>query len=71
MPEFTQQYDGEWMDITDRVSHICCDCGLTHKTKYTILEGRILEMVSRDKKTTANFRRMKDIKASIKKLKGK
>ncbi len=69
MPKCIQQYDGNWMDVTDRDSHVCCDCGLTHKTKYAMLEGRILEMVFRDDQTTANFRRMKDVKASIKKLK--
>ena len=69
MPKHIQQYDGDWMDITDRDANVCCDCGLTHKTKYVILEGRILEMVFRDVKMTANFRRMEDIKASIKKLK--
>ena len=66
---YIQRHDGEWVDVTDGQSLACCDCGLVHKTEYAILDNRILKRVFRDKRSTANRRKRKDVKASIKGLK--
>ncbi len=51
-----QQYEGDWVDVTDGRYEVCCHCGLTHDTKYRILEGRILQMASISRRKTAGFR---------------
>ncbi len=54
----TQQYYGEWVDVTQNCSEECCDCGFTHRTKYAVLDGRILQMVTgENKKRTSIARR--------------
>ncbi len=70
MEGFIQQYDGDWMDITDRQRISCCECGLIHNVEYVILRGRILERAFRDARRTASYRRRKAVRESIKKLKG-
>ncbi len=62
---YNQRYDGEWVDVTDERLVACCDCGLVHSNEYTILDGRILRRAFRNKRATANRRRMKTVKASI------
>ena len=67
--EYTQRYDGEWVDVTDERCFACCDCGLVHTLEHAVLEGRILRRVFRDDRATANRRRTTGVKASIKALK--
>ena len=62
--------DGEWSDVTDGQNVACCDCGLVHNADYAVLDGRILKRVFRDNRRTAHRRQRKDVKESIKKLKG-
>ena len=52
----TQQYEGDWIDVTDGRYEACCDCGLTHDTTYRILEGRILQKAYVSKKRTTGHR---------------
>ncbi len=68
---YIQRNDGEWSDVTDGLNVACCDCGLVHNTEYVVLDGRILKRVFRDNRRTTNRRRRKDVKTSIKALKGK
>jgi len=68
--KYLQRNDGEWSDVTDGQSVACCDCGLVHYTEYVVLDGRILKRVFRDNRSTTYRRQRKDVKASIKALKG-
>jgi len=68
---YIQLHGGEWVDVTEGQLIVCCDCGLVHNTEYVILDGRILKRAFRDKKKTAYRRMRKDVKKSIKSLKGK
>ena len=67
---YIQRHDGEWVDVTEGQLLACCDCGLVHDTEYAVLDGRILKRAFRDKRETAYRRMRKDVKASIKALKG-
>ncbi len=69
MTQTNQVYDGEWIDVTDGTVTACCDCGLVHVAKYTVLEGRILRRLFADKIRTANRRKTKCVETSIKALK--
>ncbi len=68
---YNQRYDGEWVDVTDKRWYACCDCGLVHRYEHTVLDGRILRRVFRDRRATADRRRTIGVKASIKALKKK
>ena len=65
---YIQRYDGEWSDVTTGVNVACCDCGLVHHLEFAVLEERILKRVFRDRRATANRRRRKEVKSSIKTL---
>lgn len=51
-----QQYEKDWMDVTDGRYEVCCDCGLTHDTDYRILEGRILQRAGISRRKTISYR---------------
>lgn len=68
---YIQRHDGEWVDVTNGQLLACCACGLVHATEYAVLDGRILKRVFRNNKKTAYRRMRKDVKASIRQLKGK
>ena len=38
---------------------VCCDCGLVHTTAYSLENGKIIERVWRNERSTALFRRRK------------
>ena len=38
---------------------VCCDCGLVHTTAYSLENGKIIERVWRNERSTALFRRTK------------
>lgn len=69
---FNQRYDGEWVDVTDERAFACCDCGLVHNYEHIVITSdgnlRILRRAWRDRRATANRRRIKAIKAGIKAL---
>ncbi len=65
MPQITQVYNGDWVDVTDGTITACCDCGLTHTEQYAVLDGRILRMCSVSKKGTRARRRAQSVKDSI------
>lgn len=66
MPKVEQVYEGDWEDVTDGRITSCCDCGLTHDGRYTVLDGRILRMIHVDRKRTRNHRRKLYVRASVK-----
>ncbi len=70
MTQTNQVYDGEWIDVTDGIHDVCCDCGLVHRVYYEILEGRILRRVFVDKNRTSARRKTKTVKDTIENLKG-
>lgn len=38
-PEFTQGYDGEWIQPVQHGYYIrCCDCGLTHRFDFRVVK---------------------------------
>ena len=56
-----QTYDYEWVDVTVRSSVECCDCGLTHKEDYRIIDAadgkHILRQSIANNRATGNARR--------------
>jgi len=57
MSKVVQQYENSWVDVTDGRNCVCCDCGMTHREEYAILDGRILQKVHVDKRLTSIYRR--------------
>ncbi len=51
-----QQYEGDWIDVTDGRYEVCCHCGLTHDTHYRVLEGRILQRAFVSRRRTSGHR---------------
>lgn len=68
MAKVNQVYDGDWVDVTDGTETACCCCGLTHRARYTVLDGRILRMLILDPKVTRVRRRVLAVRANIRKL---
>lgn len=73
--QYQQGYNDKWVDVTDGEFVGCCDCGLIHKSDYIIIYDpvkgdRIMRRDIRHNWRTAHRRRMKDVKASIKALRG-
>lgn len=68
MSKVNQVYDGDWVDVTDGTETACCCCGLTHRWRYAVLDGRILRMGDTDMKVTRVRRRVLAVRANIKKL---
>ncbi len=69
---YNQRYDDEWVDVTNERKVACCDCGLVHTYEHILLtDGAILRKAVRENRLTAARRRTTEIKASIKKLKGR
>ena len=67
-----QQYEGDWVDVTDGRYEVCCHCGLTHDTHYSVLEGRILQRASVSRRRTSGHRTaLKRFKKGVWKRKGK
>ena len=49
--------DLEWLPVGSFKTHVCCDCGLSHKVKYRIHEGVMQEQWSRDDRETKRQRK--------------
>ena len=55
---------GEWVrPVRKGYKMMCCDCGLTHKLDFKLVEGRYIELRGwRDNRATANSRRASKVK---------
>ena len=65
-----QLEDGEWVESGRFDLHECCDCSLTHKVEYRLIDGKLYERWTRDPVETRK-RRRKSNKAVVKKQKGR
>ena len=54
--ESYQVTDGEWLDVGTYKQHECCDCGLVHRIRYRIHEGKSQESWTRNDRATAKAR---------------
>ena len=52
-----QIYDGEWYDAKDYPFEACCDCGLVHRVKTRIRNGRVQLCATREVRRTAALRK--------------
>ena len=66
--EYHPKQNGEWDDVTDGTFTACCDCGLIHWHEFAVLDGRILRRAYREARKTADRRRNKEVKKSIKRI---
>lgn len=68
IPTVEENEDGwsDWIDVTDGIRLLCCDCMLAHDHKYVFGGGKIHMKVSRNDKSTAAARRGKGARKSKK-----
>ncbi len=53
-----QIYDGEWFNVRKKNwVQCCCDCGLTHRFNFKIIDGKIKAQAFRDKTLTRQRRK--------------
>lgn len=58
MARAEQITEGEWVEITHKFKHQCCDCGLRHDLEFRRNKRGVLEMRGVvNAKATANARR--------------
>ena len=62
MSDYETMTDGDsvviqWKD--EALTLACCDCLLTHKLKFDVKGGKLLIIVERDNRATAQLRRNK------------
>lgn len=58
-----QMKDEAWY-LDKFAKHECCDCGLVHKVKYVVENGRILTQWKRDTRETNKVRKTLGIKVT-------
>lgn len=54
-----QVTDYEWLPVGKFQTHVCCDCGLSHKIQYRIHDGSMQEQWTRDERETKKQRTKK------------
>ncbi len=55
---YDQIVEGEWVQpVKSGFLHQCCDCALTHRTDYRVIDGKVQFRVSVDRRKTAASRR--------------
>lgn len=55
---YIQIFSEEWIEPSMRgFLHQCCDCALTHRTDYRIVNGKVQFRVVIDRRATAASRR--------------
>jgi hypothetical protein len=57
MSKIEQIYDGQWYPADEYPYEACCDCGLVHRIKTRIRNGKVEICATRDNRRTAALRR--------------
>lgn len=64
-PDTVQLNDGEWVETNAFDSLIvCCDCGLSHRLQFKLVDGKLYERWTRDPAETRRQRRMSNKSAA-------
>ena len=61
-----QMYDGVWYRVKGYTYTECCDCALTHKEQYRLVDGHLEWTAVRDDKRTDERRKELGIKVTKK-----
>ena len=61
-----QMYDGIWYRVKGYTYTECCDCALTHKEQYRLIDGHLEWTAVRDDVRTAERRKELGIKVTRK-----
>jgi hypothetical protein len=54
--KYDQIYDGEWFDLPGKMDLACCDCGLVHKFRSRLKDGKIQIRMDRHGPATGGVR---------------
>jgi hypothetical protein len=65
---YIQTEEGKWYHFTRKDNLVCCDCCLSHKIRFKIVDGKIYIKFLRDDRATAGYRRNKEAQKTIKSI---
>jgi hypothetical protein len=54
--QYEQIYDGQWFDLPGKMDLACCDCGLVHKFRSRLKNGKVQIRMERHGPATGGIR---------------